>query len=731
MALSIHVAGTVPTDLSSVSIGAASQPRRRIARPLRLACIVLPVLLFGALAWGDYEVELARTRNDVVTSTNAIAEHAKTVVETVDLVISRVLDHIGQQDWPTLATSLETHEFLDRLRHELPQVEAVYLIDPDGLLAASSRAYPMPRYDLNAAGYFAKVKEQDSDAAVISGPFNTTRSGTNGFMISRRRTLNGRFDGVVGVTVSRQYFEDFYRVILDQPDASAAGLVRLDGTVLVRFPDSPVRIDVLPPTNLIMQAVRDGAQSGLISGQSTEDGRERIGAFRRVTGLPLLAGYGIDRSVFLTTWAVHAGVMAFCAILLSALLLLAESLARRNAETESTSLRRLVEETERRRQLEARAQEGQKMEALGRLTGGVAHDFNNLLAVIVGSLELVLRRESEPRKVRLLTAAAEAAQRGAKLTTQMLAFSRKHEIAVRPVDVNSVIRGMDELLLRTLGPGIRLHYDLAGDLWPALADPTQLELALLNLAVNARDAMPDGGRLSFRTAVAPDAHREVATLVSGDYVRIEVADTGTGMTEDVQARALEPFFTTKGPGGGTGLGLSMVSGFLNEIGGALTIESAAESGTTISLFLRKSDLAPAAAPIKPAAAVTVRQCRILLVDDDENVRASVRAMLDDLGHDVVEAGGGAETLEILTRDRRFDLLVLDFAMPAMNGAQLAVNITEFWPSAPMLFVTGYVENDGLRPWTDRGYRTLRKPFGSHELAIAIQWATDQPETVAS
>ncbi len=228
--------------------------------------------------------------------------------------------------------------------------------------------------------------------------------------------------------------------------------------------------------------------------------------------------------------------MALCSVLLSALLLLALTLVRRNTEIEHASLRQLVAETERRLQAEARAQQGQKMEALGRLTGGVAHDFNNLLAVILGSLELVLRRESDDRNIRLLTAATEAAKRGAKLTAQMLAFSRKQEIAIQPVDVNAVIRAMDEILLRTLGPRSQLHYDLATDLWPALADVTQLELALLNLAVNARDAMPDGGQVSFQTCNATAAHQAASSLAPGDYVCIVVSDTGVGMSDEVRAR---------------------------------------------------------------------------------------------------------------------------------------------------------------------------------------------------
>ena len=711
------------------SSSATSAPWNRIARPLRLACIILPALLFGGLAWVDYWLELDRTHADIITSTNAVAEHARTVMETADLVITRVLNHIDQQTWQTLATTPQTHEFLAQLRHELPQIEAIYLVDPDGLIAASSRAYPMPHYDVHSTGYFLNAMAANPDAPVISPPFAGTKSGTAGFMISRARMRDGKFDGVVGVTVSRQYFESFYGAILERPDASAVGLFSTDGAVLVRFPALANHVAQLPLTDRMMQAVRAGATAGLISGPSSEDGTARIGGFRKLDDLPLLAGYGIDRWVFLANWGIHAGVMAFCAVLLSTLLLFALKLVRRNAEIEHAGLRQLVAETERRLQVEARAQQGQKMEALGRLTGGVAHDFNNLLAVILGSLELLLRRESDARNVRLLTAATEAAKRGAKLTAQMLAFSRNQEIALQPVDVNSVIRAMDELLLRTLGPETQLSYDLAADLWPALADVTQLELALLNLAVNARDAMPAGGQLSFRTCNTGAAHQVAPSLAPGEYVCIVISDTGFGMSDEIRARALEPFFTTKQPGGGTGLGLSMVAGFLNDVGGGLTIDSTQGHGTAISLYLPRSRIAPVVAAPSPATTTATGSHRILLVDDDDGVRLSVRATLEELGHTVIEAKGGAAALELLAQGRNFSLLMLDFAMPMMNGAELAARITADWTDAPILFVTGYVENDGLRPWSARGYRTLRKPFSSHELAEAIGRVARQPEPV--
>jgi two-component system NtrC family sensor kinase len=710
-------------------VAALGGPWKRAAFPLQFACVVFPAVLFTGLAWIDYQVEFDRAREEVATTTTALAEHAQTVVETVDLILARVFDHIGDRDWQTIATSPEVHDFLAQLREELPQVEAVFLVAPDGIVAASSRHFPMPPFDLSKMEYFTAARTQTDGRAVITPPIPKTYSMTTGFVISRPRLRNGTFDGVVGVTVSRDYFESFYRVVLNHPMASAAGLIRTDGTLLIRYPLPPSdRPTILPPSNPMLVAAREGKDLAVFTGRSDLDGSARIGGFRRLNDLPLLVGYSVNRSVFLTTWGLHAAVIAVCAILLSFLLLATESLVRRKTAVEHESLRRLVEETERRRQAEAMAQQSQKMEALGRLTGGVAHDFNNLLAVILASLELALRRDRDPRSVRLLQTATEAAQRGAKLTAQMLSFSRKHEVTVCSIDVNAVIRGMDNLLRRSLGPQIRLHYNLADDLWPVLADQVQLELALLNLAVNARDAMPAGGALTFqsRTVVRTALDPTSTDLQPGEYVCIQVVDAGVGMSPEVRARAHEPFFTTKAPGSGTGLGLSMVYGFVRELGGALTFDSAVGVGTTVSLYLRRADRAPLAMTDKAAdEAGSARAGRVLVVDDDAGVRTSIREILEEAGHSVVEASGGTEALALLAGDRRFDLVIVDFAMPVMNGGQLAAEITRLWPAAPILFVTGYVENDALRPWVDRGYATMQKPFSARELTEAAERAMRQ------
>ena len=273
---------------------------------------------------------------------------------------------------------------------------------------------------------------------------------------------------------------------------------------------------------------------------------------------------------------------------------------------------------------------------------------------------------------------------------------------------------MADLLCRSVGPVV--DKDDARLARAAARRPhhaNQIELALLNLAVNARDAMPNGGTLTFRTPAASsdDVQRRAPALKPGDYVCIQVMDTGVGMTEEIRSRAQEPFFTTKGPGGGTRLGLSMVDGFVSELGGALTFDSAVGVGTTVSLFLcRAEGIADDTIAIAESDVILGRPGRLLLIDDNDSVREAVRAMLEDLGHSVVEVTGGAEALELLANDRSFDLLIVDFAMPVMNGSELAGEVTKTQPDMPILFVTGYVENDALRPWTERGYRTLRKPF---------------------
>jgi PAS domain S-box-containing protein len=337
--------------------------------------------------------------------------------------------------------------------------------------------------------------------------------------------------------------------------------------------------------------------------------------------------------------------------------------------------------------------QSQKMEAMGQLTGGVAHDFNNLLTPILGTLDLLQRKHfGGEREQRLLTGALQSAERARTLVQRLLAFARRQPLQAVPVDIAGLIRDMGDLVASTTGPQIEVKVDAPDDLPAAKADPNQLEMALLNLSVNARDAMPDGGtlRISARAAMV-DVGREGA-LAAGRYVCLSVADTGAGMDERTLARAVEPFFSTKGVGKGTGLGLSMVHGLASQLGGALTIQSRLGLGTNIELWLPQSEAAPETPEpaIQDSEAPTAHG-RVLLVDDEEIVRISTADMLSDLGYAVVEAASAEEALELYDGGERFDIVVTDHLMPGMNGTQLADALSATQPHLRVLLVSGYAE----------------------------------------
>ncbi len=392
-----------------------------------------------------------------------------------------------------------------------------------------------------------------------------------------------------------------------------------------------------------------------------------------------------------------------------------------------TANQRLAAEAGERRRAESALVQVQKLEAVGRLTGGIAHDFNNLLTAVLGSLELAAMRMTDERTLRHITTAIHAAKRGARLTAQMLAFARRQELAIRPVDVNQVIIANDDLIRRALGPSVVVERILAQDAWPAMADPVQLESVLLNLAVNARDAMPEGGELCFRTSnVVIGAGLGPADLEPGQYVLVSVGDTGTGMAEPVRARAFEPFFTTKDSGKGTGLGLAQVFGFARQSGGTVVLDSAPGQGTVVSIYLPRGTAAVAPpTEERPAAPAPVGRLRILLVDDDTAVRDLTREMLAQLGHTVTAYPDGASALRWLASGAGCDILLADFAMPRMNGSQLAAEARLRRPGLPILFLTGFVDGDALRSWSDSGHLTVGKPFSTADLAAAIAQTMDR------
>ena len=394
---------------------------------------------------------------------------------------------------------------------------------------------------------------------------------------------------------------------------------------------------------------------------------------------------------------------------------LEERVAERTVELERAHAM-VLEEVTHREAAEQQLRQAQKMETLGQLTGGVAHDFNNLLTAVIGNLELLRRHLGhDERAARLIDGALSGAQRGATLTQRMLAFARQQELDPRPVDLGALVRDMASLIERSAGAGVEVAYRIAAALPRAMADPNQLELAVLNLVVNSRDAMPGGGKMTLTLDEARMAGDDI--LPAGSFVRLAVADTGSGMDAETLRRAVEPFFSTKEIGKGTGLGLSMIDGLARQLNGALRLQSEPGRGTVAELLLPAA--AHASQPVPAAqeeATAEAAPITILLVEDDALIAMSTAGLLEDLGHRVLEASRGSEALDILREQPGVDLVITDYSMPGMTGAEVARAARALRPDLPILLATGYAD---LPDAEEMNLPRLRKPYQQRQLAAEI------------
>jgi signal transduction histidine kinase/ActR/RegA family two-component response regulator len=481
----------------------------------------------------------------------------------------------------------------------------------------------------------------------------------------------------------------------------------------------------------IIRAERQSLRGRIVQSQFFSDQADQFTDY--LSWLGLLVGVG----------AVFLGVIAFQALRKNAQALrAAETEAVRAEQLEQAVRERTQElweanqalkaEAAEREAAEAQLRQVQKMEAVGQLTGGIAHDFNNMLAVVVGGIDLALRRLNGPRREVMmhLNNAMEGATRAAALTRRLLSFARSEPLLPERVDPAELIEGMSDLLDRTLGERIRIDVELAADSWPIYVDPHQLENAIVNLAVNARDAMEGDGQMRITAENVTLAANQVGDVRAGDYLKISVSDTGCGMAPDVLERAFEPFFTTKPVGKGTGLGLSQIFGFAHESGGEVGIESEVGKGTIVSIYLPRTEVAKTVRlhpALQRSEDAHVAGARILLVEDDPRVRTATVDALEDLDYDPISCGSGAEAIELF-RAHPFDLVITDVIMPEMTGPELIRFLkTNESRDFAVLFVTGYVgegETDDLR-----GYELLRKPFTVGALASAVASAlarTNEP-----
>ncbi|NNG71008.1 response regulator [Rhizobium laguerreae] len=457
---------------------------------------------------------------------------------------------------------------------------------------------------------------------------------------------------------------------------------------------------------------------------------------------PVSASQWVGLSTYFINAAIIVGLMEMIIIAHERQSRLRSELNSFNTRLEETVVQRTAElrhEMEENAAAQAQVRQLQKMETIGQLTGGVAHDFNNMLAIIIGNLDLAQRRLSgseDPRLPYSIQNAKDGAQRAAVLTARLLAFSRQQPLAPEVIDLNKLVGGMSELLRRTLGEQIRIETVLAGGLWPSFADLSQLENAILNLAVNARDAMPGGGNLTIETAnteLDERYSRMHSEVEAGQYVMVSMTDTGTGMSPEVIERAFDPFYTTKGPGKGTGLGLSQVYGYIKQSGGHIKIYSEIDRGTTVKIYLPRrvamADARSGAAGAQPIPHGSVNDT-ILVVEDDEHVRTMTAESLHELGYTVLQAASGIEALLLLEENPAVDLIFTDIVMPQMSGRQLADVVQEKWPTIRILYTTGYTRNAIVHNGVlDHGVSLLAKPFSLEQLAHKIRELLNVPARV--
>ena len=701
-----------------------SRPSLRLHWTLVAASLLLPAGLLAVAAVHDRAIVLGEAEDAIIRSVAVMHEHARKVLETVDLVLARVDDRL-QNSSEDDASLVATNALLARLKKPLEQAVAIWVADAQGVIKAASQEWDHTLPGIADRDFFQAQRDRDA-GTYVSAPFQGKATTRATFAVSRRRsTVDGRFAGTIHVGLDPEYFARFYAEAAPGMPHTGA-LVREDGAVLIREPYRASDM-YLSASNPMMREIAVHPDSGFASAPSSVDGRERLFAYRKVAGYPLYVSLGMDKAVALQRWHTHLIGFGVVAAPAWVALLLLSWLALRGARLEQaatvrlrSALGELREQTVHREAAEGRVRQAQRMEAVGQLTAGIAHDFNNLLTAVLGSLQLLRKRlpAGDQRTARLLTTAEQGAQRGAALTQRLLAFGRSQALRPVAVDLPTIVEGMSDLLRNSLGGSVRIETRFPHVMALASVDAGQLELALLNLAVNARDAMPGGGVLTI--SAREERVDAESDLQPGRYVVLCVADTGAGMDPATLARCVEPFFTTKGVGKGTGLGLSMVHGLAAQSGGKLVLWSRVGEGTAAELWLPRAEVGAEAFLTASLADLQPRPLvhrTVLVVDDDPLVLASMASMLEDLGHAAVEASSGRQALEILRAAAKVDLLLADYAMPEMTGLQLAAEVRQLRPCLPMLIASGYADRAEL---IDSDIPLLAKPFEQAVLAARIE-----------
>jgi two-component system, NtrC family, sensor kinase len=688
------------------------------------ASLALPLALF-ALASAVSWVSTNQTADREIERTLDVAhEHALKVFETIDRSLSEIAEITrGMSDAEISRREPALHLRLKEFVGSLPQVKSTWVFDARGHALVNSLVSPPPEIDFSDRDYFkahvaADIGTHISDALTPRPPY----LGAAFFGVSRRRpTDDGSFSGVIQASVLPEYFENFYaRIGRDTGSFFALGLA--DGTILARLPalGRDLRVD---GQGDLAKKIAASPKAGLITTTSPADGIERRLGYQRLAAYPVYVSAGLETSAIRARWLSTMGQHLVFGLPATALLFLILALALRRT-------RNLYAEADRRMEAEEALKHGQRLEALGQLTGGVAHDFNNLLTVIRASVDM-LRRPSltEERRLRYIEAISDTVNRAAKLTAQLLAFARRQALKPELFDVGECVQTLGEIIRTLTGARIEIATRVPGGPCLINADAGQFETALINIAVNARDAMGGEGLLTIAVRNVTDLPGPAPQPKSPHgYVAVSVEDTGVGIPQDKLGRIFEPFFTTKEVGQGTGLGLSQVFGFAKQSGGEVIVDSEVGKGSTFTLYLPRvaDDSRPQAAPVEETSAVDGRGLSVLVVEDNPEVGKFAADALAELGYAVTLVGNATHALEELTIDAaRFDVVFTDVVMPGMTGIELAREIRRCHFDLPVVLTSGY--SHVLAQNGSYGFELLQKPYSIEQLSRILhkvgRWRT--------
>jgi two-component system, NtrC family, sensor kinase len=694
----------------------------RLLKTMLVASIVIPVALFSYASWINYRDTIAHADEQLTASLNILSEHASKVFQSVDLAVTSVDAIVGDlSDEQIKARQEALHYQLSKLEKALATVDAIFIADRNGRPLVSSAIFPLPPETSVADRDYFQAQAERNAGTYVGAILQSRATKERFFGVSRRRPADdGQFTGIIMISVVPKVFTEFYKQLAEDSSASFS-LARRDGAILARYPVLPGDVTHYGPDSEFIRSIGSQPEHGIVT-TSSIDGTQRRIAYRKLGNSDLYVSDGLQTDEIYSRWirlmASHLIFGIPATLFLFGLVLL--TIRRTQA---------FYAEAERRDLAEQALRQSQKMEAVGQLTGGVAHDFNNLLTIIIGNLGIAKRGVVEARAERALNNALVGAERAAQLTQRLLAFSRRQPLNPRVLDVNKLIVSISDLLVRTLGENIELESIGAAGLWKVEADASELESTLLNLALNARDAMPEGGKLTIETgnAYLDEGYCEQhAGVKPGQYILIAVTDNGGGMSAETIDRAFEPFFTTKEAGKGTGLGLSQVYGFMKQSEGHVKIYSESGEGTTIKLYLPRRDGNEAAHSVdEPVGSERGRAETILIVEDDDGVRQYASEILRDLNYQIIEAKDSASALRLLDADKKFDLLLTDVVLPGKNGRELATEVERRRPGTKIIFMTGYSRNAIVHHGRlDPGTALIQKPLIERVLAQKIRQILD-------